>query len=112
MEGVEYKMNCKHQYEINSYEAICMDCGKTKGENIQQENTQLKADLQALRELLKDIEGRGCDIKNPHYEQTHCPVCGNVLTIKADTKKETAWFIGHAEECKLKAELDKIEVVE
>lgn len=73
----------------------CADCDKTVF-GIQEENTQLKSDLQALRKRLKDLS------KNWGM----CIVCECELYLMDGSRDNNP---GHYDNCWLKAELDKLE---
>jgi hypothetical protein len=93
---------CKHEFYIGcqSQNYICKKCGKTAEKimiEFQQENTQLKAELQELRELLKEIEFIYHDECDEYYKYYKCEVCGGFVDN------------GHKEGCKLKTEIDKLE---
>jgi predicted nuclease with TOPRIM domain len=64
---------------------------KNEMQELQQENTQLKSELQALRERLQKLEWAASS-----FDPGFCPACCN---YKVD---------GHLDDCWLKAELDKI----
>jgi uncharacterized protein YfcZ (UPF0381/DUF406 family) len=66
----------------------CTDCEKSVFD-IQQENTQLKSELQALRELLKEVEFNW---------DAACNICHETMK--------------HEPGCRMKAELDKLKGVE
>lgn len=65
-------------------------------------NTQLKADLQLLRQRLKEIEYTIDGYWNEHGEKAMRSVCSVCREL---------YEIGHKEDCWLKAEIDKLEAV-
>ena len=71
--------------------------------DLQQENIQLKADLQALRERMKSIEWAD----NMFEPDKKCHVCGGYKNRSEERLK-----FGHKEDCWLDAELDKLKGVE
>lgn len=88
---------CKHEWK--RYEEFldsqfpdhkfCIKCGIDKEVALQQQNTQLKSDIQALRKRMKDLEW--------------CGVPGNDICYVCNGDRK------HNEGCWVKAELDKLE---
>lgn len=87
------KINDEQYKEITALRKRYCDAYDTDGckfestgkmNQLQQENTQLKSDLQALRERLQELEA----------QNQFCTICGK--------------WEGHKEGCVLKAELDKL----
>jgi len=69
---------------------------------LQQENTQLKSDLQALRERLRCIEW----VYDEDGDKCFCPACEGTSTFVGVDPEST----GHYDNCWLKAEIDKTEL--